>query len=184
VRCRPITHELVITHAQCAWVSDQCALTMLHPLPTRAGDRTPFEQSGQVCAFLSPPPPPPHTHTHTPHLLPHLCLHAAWAPPPTAMPHAPPSSDVEADAPQSQAAVATPGQNVARTDGCKSVPTQVLLVDVCGGRSLRACVSREGRATTHKQPTREQDPEYKEFTLRNEHNGRGDRVSPIKDILI
>ena len=56
MRCRPSTHELVITHAQCAWVSDQCALTMLHPLPTRAGDRTPFEQSGQVCAFLSPPP--------------------------------------------------------------------------------------------------------------------------------
>jgi hypothetical protein len=59
VRCRPSTHELVITHAQCAWVSDQCALTMLHPLPTRAGDKTPFQQSGQVCAFLSPPPPPP-----------------------------------------------------------------------------------------------------------------------------
>ena len=44
------------------------------------------------------------------------------------MTHTPPSSDVEADAPQSQAAMATPRQNVARTDGCKSVPTQVLLV--------------------------------------------------------
>lgn len=65
MRCRPSTHKLVIAHAQCAWVSDQYALTMLHPLPTRAGDKTPFQQSGQVCAFLSPP---------RPHLLPHLCL--------------------------------------------------------------------------------------------------------------
>jgi hypothetical protein len=130
VCCRPSTHKLAITHAQCAWVSDQCALTMLHPLPTLAGDKTPFQQSGQVCAFLSPPP-----HPTPPHLLSHLCLHAAWAPPPTAMPHAPPSSDVEADAPQ--AAVATPRQNVARADGCKPVPSASFVGAIMWRRFVR-----------------------------------------------
>jgi hypothetical protein len=44
------------SRAMCVWVSDQCALTMLHPLPTLAGDRAPFIPI-KLVAFLSPLPP-------------------------------------------------------------------------------------------------------------------------------